>query len=88
LISFLIESLLIALLGGALGILIGYSVHGIEQKGMLSGGQGGGKTVVFKMVVDVEVIKVAGVFTVLMGLLGGIIPAVSAMRLKPLDAVR
>jgi ABC-type antimicrobial peptide transport system permease subunit len=88
LISFLIESLLIAVLGGLLGILVGLSVHGVEQKGMLSSGQGAGKTVVFKMVVDQEVIKVATVFTVMMGLLGGLIPAFSAMRLKPLDAVR
>jgi putative ABC transport system permease protein len=88
LISFLLESMLIAILGGLLGVLMGSSVHGIEQKGMLSSGQGGGKTVVFKMVVDAEVIKVAGAFTLIMGLLGGIIPAVSAMRMKPLDAVR
>jgi len=89
LLSFLMESLLIALLGGVLGVLIGLGVNGIEQKGQLSSGQGGGnKTVVFKMVVDHEVIKVACIFTAMMGLLGGIIPAVSAMRIKPLDAVR
>ncbi|HMP18315.1 MAG TPA: ABC transporter permease [Gemmatales bacterium] len=88
LISFLMESMLIAILGGVLGILIGLGVNGIEQKGQLSSGQGGGKTVVFKMVVDREVIQVACIFTLAMGLLGGIIPAVSAMRVKPLDAVR
>ena len=89
LISFLVESLLIAALGGILGVLIGLGVNGIEQKGQLSSGQGGGsKTVVFKMVVDKEVIRVACIFTVVMGLLWGIIPAVSAMRIKPLDAVR
>jgi putative ABC transport system permease protein len=88
LISFLLESLLIAALGGILGVLIGLGVHGIEQKGQLSSGQGSGKTVVFKMVVDREVIRVACIFTVMMGLLGGIIPSFSAMRIKPLDAVR
>ncbi len=88
LISFLMESLLIALLGGLLGILVGLGFNGIEQKGMLSSGQGSSKTVVFKMVVDGQVIRTAAVFTVMMGLLGGIVPAFSAMRLKPLDAVR
>ncbi|MBL8823489.1 MAG: ABC transporter permease [Planctomycetia bacterium] len=88
LLSFLLESILIAFLGGILGVLIGLGVNGIEQKGQLSSGQGSGKTVVFKMVVDEEVIKVAAIFTIFMGLIGGIIPAVSAMRIKPLDAVR
>lgn len=88
LLSFLLESMLIAFLGGILGVIIGLGVNGIEQKGQLSSGQGGGKTVVFKMVVDEEVIKVAVIFTIFMGLIGGIIPAVSAMRIKPLDAVR
>lgn len=89
LISFLMESMLIAFLGGVLGVLIGLGVNGIEQKGQLSSGQGGGsKTVVFKMVVDKEVIRVACIFTFVMGLLGGLVPAVSAMRIKPLDAVR
>lgn len=88
LMSFLLESLLIAAFGGIMGVLIGLGVNGIEQKGQLSSGQGSGKTVVFKMVVDSDVMRVACIFTVVMGLLGGIIPAVSAMRIKPLDAVR
>jgi ABC-type lipoprotein release transport system permease subunit len=89
LLSFLLESLLIAVLGGALGILAGMSFNGIEQQGQLSAGQGGpGKTVVFKMVVDSQVIRTAFVFTFAMGLLGGVVPALTAMRLKPLDAVR
>jgi ABC-type lipoprotein release transport system permease subunit len=89
LISFLFESMLIALLGGTLGILAGMSFNGIEQQGQLSAGQGSpGKTVVFKMVVDDKVIRTAFVFSFAMGLLGGVIPAVTAMRLKPLDAVR
>lgn len=89
LISFLIESLLIAILGGFLGVMSGLAFNGIEQRGQLSSSQGGGgKTVVFKMVVDHEVIRMACIFTGVMGLLGGIIPAISAMRIKPLDAVR
>ncbi len=88
LLSFLLESLLIACIGGLLGLLIGSIVDGIQQTGQLSSGQGGGKTVVFKMIVNASVIKTATQFTVGMGLLGGFLPALSAMRLKPLDAVR
>lgn len=88
LLSFLLESLLIACIGGMLGLLLGSVVDGIQQTGQLSSGQGGGKTVVFKMIVNASVIKLAVQFTLGMGLLGGFLPALSAMRLKPLDAVR
>lgn len=85
---FLIESLLIAVLGGAVGLGLGMLVHGVEQTGQISSGMGGGKTVVFKMIVNASVVATAVIFTLAMGLLGGLIPAWSAMRLKPLDAVR
>ena len=88
LVSFLLESLLLAALGGALGMLAGFSVNGIEQTGFLSAGQGGGKTVVFTMTVDGFVIGSAIAFTLLMGVLGGVLPAWTAMRLRPLEALR
>jgi ABC-type antimicrobial peptide transport system permease subunit len=88
LVSFLLESLLIALIGGALGVMIGYLANGVEQTGQMSSGQGGGKTVVFKMVVDYTVVMWGLAFTLGMGLLGGLLPAWSAMRLKVLDALR
>jgi ABC-type antimicrobial peptide transport system permease subunit len=88
LISFLLESLLLAVVGGALGVLLGYAVHGAEQTSFVSGGQGTGKTVVFKMIVDEGVLQTAATFTLVMGLLGGLVPALSAMRQKPLEALR
>ena len=88
LLSFLLESLLIAAIGGLAGLALGSLAHGIEQTGQLSSGQGGGKTVVFKMIVDAKVLRTAGLFALTMGLLGGLLPALSAMRLRPLDAVR
>jgi ABC-type lipoprotein release transport system permease subunit len=88
LVSFLLESLLLALVGGLLGLAIGFSVNGIEQTGQLSSGQGSNKTVVFKMSVNAEVVTRALQFTLAMGLLGGLLPAFTAMRSKPLDAVR
>jgi ABC-type antimicrobial peptide transport system permease subunit len=87
--SFLLESLLLAVLGGALGLGLGWLVNGAEQTGYVSSGQGGGgKTVVFKMIVNTVVIQMAVGFTLFMGLIGGLLPSLTAMRLKVLDAVR
>jgi ABC-type lipoprotein release transport system permease subunit len=88
LVSFLLESLLLACFGGLLGVLIGYAVHGAEQTSFVSGTQGAGKTVVFKMIVNRTVLVTAIEFTLTMGLLGGLLPALSAMRQKPLEALR
>lgn len=88
LVSFLLESLLIAAIGGGLGLAVGSLADGVQQTGQLSSGQGAGKTVVFKMEVDRSVATSALQFTLAMGLLGGLLPAFSAMRQRPLDAVR
>jgi ABC-type antimicrobial peptide transport system permease subunit len=39
-------------------------------------------------VVDSRILAAGMGFSILMGCLGGLLPALSAMRLKPLDAVR
>jgi ABC-type antimicrobial peptide transport system permease subunit len=89
LLSFLLESLLIAVLGGLLGLALGWNVNGLEQTGVLSAGRGhAGKAVVFRMAVNADVVTTAVVFTMTMGILGGILPAWSAMRLKVLDSLR
>jgi ABC-type antimicrobial peptide transport system permease subunit len=46
------------------------------------------KRVSFQMVVDGSTLAAAVLFTLVMGLLGGLLPALSAMRLKPLDSLR
>src|SRR5438105_922244 len=86
--SFLLESLLLAAVGGTLGILIGYLANGTEQTSFVSSGQGAGKTVVFAMIVNRAVLQTAIGFTLAMGVLGGLLPALSAMRQKPLEALR
>jgi ABC-type antimicrobial peptide transport system permease subunit len=40
------------------------------------------------MVVDDTTLAAAVLFTLVMGLVGGLLPAWSAMRLKPLEALR
>jgi putative ABC transport system permease protein len=88
LVSFLLESLVIALLGGLLGCALGSLASGTTVNSVVGGSGGGGKFVVLQLVVDAR-IWAAGVFlTLLMGLLGGLVPALSAVRLKPLEALR
>lgn len=88
LVSFLLESLFIAVLGGALGCLIGSLAHGLSATSTISSGQGGGKTVILRLAVDAKVLMTGALFTLLMGRLGGLIPALSALRMKALELVR
>ena len=41
-----------------------------------------------RLIVDARILGAGMVFSLVLGCLGGLIPALSAMRLKPLDAVR
>jgi ABC-type lipoprotein release transport system permease subunit len=89
LISFLLESLLIAVIGGLLGCAIGSLSNGITATSVVGSGQGGfGKTVILRLAVGANTIAVGVVLTLIMGLLGGLIPAWRATRLKPLEAMR
>jgi hypothetical protein len=86
--SFLLESLLIAALGGLLGCALGYLVNGVNTTSVVETSGGAIKRVSFKMVVDGNTLAAAVLFTLVMGLLGGLLPALAAMRLKPLEALR
>lgn len=88
LISFMLESLTIAVIGGAAGCALGSVANFFEASSTLSGGQGGGKTVALKMVVDYQTVAAGMLFTLVMGRLGGLVPALSAMRMEILDSLR
>ncbi len=88
LISFLLESLLIALVGGGLGCALGCLTDGWSAASVVANGPGGGKFVVLKLIVDARIITSGLLLTLLMGILGGLLPAVWAVRLKPLEALR
>jgi ABC-type antimicrobial peptide transport system permease subunit len=88
LVSFLLESLVIALVGGLLGCALGYLANGWSASSIVGSGQGGGKSVVLKLVVDANTLATGMLLTLVMGGLGGLLPALSAMRLKPLDSLR
>lgn len=88
LVSFFLESLLLATVGGLVGLALGSLSHGMTATGIVSGGQGGGKTVVLKLTVDGFVIAFGILFSLAMGAVGGIFPALSAMRKRPLESMR
>jgi hypothetical protein len=88
LVSFLLESLVLALVGGLLGCAVGCLANGWSASSTIGGSGGGGKSVVLKLVVDWNILAAGLLLTLVMGGLGGLLPALSAMRLKPLDSLR
>lgn|GEM_PF-1101419 len=89
LVSFLVESLAIAIVGGIIGVILGWLVaDGRQASSIVSSGQGGGKTVALTLSVDGYVILTGLLIALIMGRLGGMIPALTTLRLKILDAIR
>lgn len=89
LVSFLLESMVIALLGGVLGCALGSLANGWTATSIVSGGQGGGgKSVVLQLTVSLQILATGVMLALAMGLVGGLVPALSAMRLKPLETLR
>lgn len=89
LVSFFLESLAISLAGGLLGCAIGFLSNGWTATSIVTGGQGGGgKFVVLELVVGMDTLLTGLLLALAMGALGGLLPAVSAMRQKPLESLR
>jgi putative ABC transport system permease protein len=90
LLSFQFESMIIAILGGALGCLLAYlAFDGTTVTSIISSGQGGGgKTIVLRLTCDFQVLLSGLILTLIMGAVGGFIPAFSAMRLRPLESLK
>jgi ABC-type antimicrobial peptide transport system permease subunit len=88
LVSFLLESLVLAVLGGLAGCALGSLADGMTANSVVSGGQGGGKLVVLRISVDLAVLSSGMLLSLAMGFVGGLVPSLSAMRLTALDALR
>jgi putative ABC transport system permease protein len=85
LLSFIFESVLLALLGAAVGIVLMLPFNG------MSTGTSNAVTfseVVFKMQITLAVVMYATIFAVVMGLIGGVAPAWGAARRDILAALR
>ncbi len=83
LIAFLLEALLIAGLGGGGGTALAYAANGMTHTTKI-----GWKSIEFAFTVDAHVLVAALACTCVMGALGGLLPAIAAMRVKPLEAMR
>jgi ABC-type antimicrobial peptide transport system permease subunit len=88
LVSFMLETLAIALLGGIVGIALGSLFDGAQMTSNVSSGQGGGKTVIMRLAVDFDIMICGVLFTIVMGRIGGLVPALSAMRIGILDSLK
>jgi putative ABC transport system permease protein len=89
LVSFFIEAMIVAVFGGLLGCALGMLADGLTATSIVSNGAGGGgKSVMLKLVVDRNVLAEAMGFALAMGCIGGLLPALSAMRLRPLESLR
>jgi ABC-type lipoprotein release transport system permease subunit len=86
--SFLLESLAIALIGGALGCALGTMANGWSANSVVTSSGGGGKTVLLTLVVDSQIVLFGIMLSLMMGGIGGLIPSISAMRTKPLESLR
>jgi putative ABC transport system permease protein len=88
LVSFMLESLAIALLGGIVGIALGALFDGAQMTSNVSSGQGGGKTVIMRLAVDADIMICGLLFTIVMGRIGGLVPSLSAMRKGILESLK
>jgi putative ABC transport system permease protein len=86
--SFLLEALVIGLIGGVIGCALGALWNGVSVTSILASSGGGGKTIVFKLIVDAAVLAAGILLTLVMALIGGLLPALNAMRLTALEALR
>ncbi|NLX56615.1 MAG: ABC transporter permease [Planctomycetaceae bacterium] len=83
--AFMIESLLLAALGAALGCTVSLAFDGM-QTGMTNWATI--SETVFEFLVTPQILATATLISLLMGFLGGVVPAIHAARLKVVDALR
>ncbi len=88
LICFLLESVLIAMIGGLMGVALGSLSDGWTASSIVGSGQGGGKFVVLRLTVDAQVVAVGCLLSLMLGFIGGLVPSLNAMRLSALEALR
>lgn len=86
--SFLLESIVLGMIGGILGCAVGSLCDGWSATSSVSSGGGGGKTIVLKLVVDYNIWLIGIALSFMMAFIGGLFPALNAVRLKTLDVLR
>ena len=87
--SFLLEALVLALVGGTIGCLLGSLSHGYQAASVISRNEpGSSKFVVLEMAVSGDIIAVGLALSLAMGLFGGLLPSIRAMLVRPLESLR
>jgi putative ABC transport system permease protein len=81
LIQFLVESMVLSLIGGLIGVALGWGIAQIMGKVQLSGST-------ITPSVGLDSVILATTFSIAVGLFFGIYPATRAARLQPVDALR
>lgn len=81
LMQFLVESMVLSLLGGLIGVAIGWGIAGLIGQVRFSG-------TAITPVVGLDSVLLATLFSMAVGLFFGIYPATRASRLQPVDALR
>ena len=81
LLQFLVEAALMSLIGGAIGVLVGWGVSTL-----ISGVSVGGQTIETVMSVDIPILAVS--VSAAIGILFGLYPAYRAARFNPIEALR
>ena len=85
LVSFVVESVILALVGGGLGCLLAFPVNGLSTA---SGQTPSFSEVAFAFRVTPEILLGGVLFAVAMGLVGGLLPSFRAARLPITSALR
>jgi ABC-type lipoprotein release transport system permease subunit len=88
LMSFLLEALVLAAAGGLAGCAVGLLVDGWTASSTISGDQWFNKNVLVKLEVDPSTIALGLWFSMIMGTLGGLVPALSTTLIRPLQSLR
>lgn len=81
LLQFLIESMVLSLLGGLIGVVFGWGIARIIGQVQMGGSA-------ITPVVGLDSVLLATLFSMAVGLFFGIYPATRASRLQPVEALR
>lgn len=82
---FLLESTLVGLIGGVLGVLLSLLVSYVLNKYLFAGDDMGGG---FSSYIPIWLMLVSAIFSAVIGLLSGLLPAIRATKISAIDAIR